>query len=93
MKTIIYKNPVLSGILLNLSAMFLSIYAIKYSITLLIIMIMPVGILNRKIIDNGTDMNNKKKALIIVSFVVMLVIYFLYNQYFHNMINNELENM
>jgi len=54
---------------------------------------MPVGILNRKIIDNGTDMNNKKKALIIVSFVVMLVIYFLYNQYFHNMINNELENM
>ena len=93
MKTIIYKNPVLSGILLNLSAMFLSIYAIKYSITLLIIMIMPVGILNRKIIDNGTDMNNKKKALIIVSFVVMLVVYFLYNQYFHNMINNELENM
>ena len=93
MKTIIYKNPVLSGILLNLSAMFLSIYGIKYSITPLIIMIMPVGILNRKIIDNGTDMNNKKKALIIVSFVVMLVIYFLYNQYFHNMINNELENM
>ena len=61
--------------------------------TPLIIMIVPVGILNRKIIDNGTDMNNKKKALIIVSFVVMLVIYFLYNQYFHNMINNELENM
>ena len=93
MKSIIYKNPVISGILLNLSAMFLSIYGIKYSITPLIIMIMPVGILNRKIIDNGTDMNNKKKALIIVSFVVMLVIYFLYNQYFHNMINNELENM
>jgi len=93
MKSIIYKNPVISGILLNLSAMFLSIYGIKYSITPLIIMIMPVGILNRKIIDNGTDMNNKKKALIIVSFVVMLVVYFLYNQYFHNMINNELENM
>ena len=93
MKSIIYKNPLISGILLNLSAMFLSIYGIKYSITPLIIMIMPVGILNRKIIDNGTDMNNKKKALIIVSFVVMLVVYFLYNQYFHNMINNELENM
>jgi hypothetical protein len=93
MKSIIYKNPVISGIMINVSAMFLSIYAIKYSITPLIIAIIPVGILNRKIIDNGIDMNNKKKALIIVSFVVMLVVFFLYSQYFHNMINWKLENM
>ena len=61
MKLIIYKKPVISGIILNLAAMFLSVYAIKYRIPYLIIAMIPVGILNRKIIDNGTDINNKKK--------------------------------
>lgn len=84
MKLIFYKNPVISGILLNLSAMFLSIYAIKYRITPLIIMIGLVGVLNRKIIDNGINMNNKKKTLIVVSFIVLISVFFIYNnEYFY----------
>lgn len=92
MKSIIYKNPVISGILLNISAIFLSIYAIKYNITPLIILIIPVGIFNRKIIDNGADMNNKKKILILVSFGVMIGVFLLYNRYISNMRINELIN-
>lgn len=91
MKSIIYKNPVISAIIINLAAMFLSVYAITYRISYLIIAIIPVGILNRKIIDNGIDMNNKKKALILVSFTIMIVVFFLYNLYFHNMISEQLE--
>ena len=93
MKSIIYKNPVISAIILNLVAMFLSVYAITYRIPYLIIAIIPVGILNRKIIDNGKDMNNKKKALILVSFTIMIVVFFFYNLYFHNMISEQLEQM
>ncbi len=92
MKSIIYKNPVISAILLNISAMFLSISAIKYNITPLIMMIILVGILNRKIIDNGTHMNNKKKILILVSFGVMIGVFLIYNRYIYNMRINELIN-
>lgn len=41
--------------------MFLFIYATNYSSTPLIMLVIPVGILNEKIINNGADMNNKKK--------------------------------
>jgi len=92
MKSIFYENPVISGILINLSAMFLSIYAIKYSVTPFTIMLVLVGSLNRKIIDDGTDMNNKKKILIVVSFVGMLGIILFYNKYFYNIRVIEIEN-
>lgn len=93
MKSIIYKNPVISGIIINLGAMFVSVYTIKYRISYLIIAIIPVGIVNRKIIDNGVDMNIKKKVLILVSFTIMIVVYFLYSQYCYNVINEQLEQM
>ncbi|WP_236895438.1 hypothetical protein [Clostridium beijerinckii] len=93
MKSIIYKNPVISGIIINLVAMFVSVYATKYRISYLIIAIIPVGIVNRKIIDNGIDMNIKKKVLILVSFTIMIVVFILYNQYCYNMINEQLEQM
>jgi ABC-type uncharacterized transport system permease subunit len=93
MKSIIYKNPVIAGIIINLVAMFVSVYAIKYRISYLIIAIIPVGIVNRKIIDNGIDMNIKKKVLILVSFTIMIVVFFLYNQYCYNVINEQLERM
>ncbi|WP_297421046.1 hypothetical protein [Clostridium sp.] len=87
MKLIFYKNPVISGILLNLFTMFLSIYAIKYNITPLILMIGFVGVLNRKIIDSGINMNSRKKTLIIVSFIVMSSVFFIYNEYFYYYVN------
>lgn len=93
MKSIIYKNPVIAGILLNLSAMFISINAIKYSIAPVIIMIILVGMLNRKIIDNGIDVNNRKKNLIVVSFIVMIGVLFIYNLFIYNMGNNEIMNI
>lgn len=62
MKSLLYKYPVLSGIILNLSAMCLVIYAIKSQIFLLMMLTCPAaGILNRKILDNGFNVNNKKK--------------------------------
>ncbi len=92
MKSIIYKNPVITGILLNLSTIFLSIYAIKYSIQPLMLIPILVGILNRKIIDNGTDMNNKKKVLILLSFGIMISVILIYGRYIHDMRINEILN-
>lgn len=93
MKSIIYKNPVTFGIILNISAMFVAIYAIKYSISPLFMAIITVGIINRKILDNGVCMNKKKKTIILFSFAVMISVIFLYNIYFHNMISEQLEKM
>lgn len=76
MKSIIYKNPVISAILLNFFTMFLSIIIIKKGlISYFIIMIMIFnGILNGKILNNGTDMNNNKKIFIIISVVIMICV-------------------
>jgi len=93
LKSIIYKNPVKSGIILNLFSMCLSIYAIKYSVSLLSIAIVSVGILNRKIIDNGVCLDKKKKMIIMVSFIIMISVFFIYSQYFHYIINKQLENI
>lgn len=75
MKSIIYKNPVISAILINFFTMFLNIIIIKKGLISYVMMIMIFnGILNGKILNNGTDMNNNKKILIIVSVVIMICV-------------------
>ncbi|MBB6624150.1 hypothetical protein H7E67_11985 [Clostridium gasigenes] len=88
MKSIIYNNPVISAILLNLFSLFLCLYI--YSFFGFILTIMPLtGFLNGKIIVNGTDMNNKKKILIIVSLLMMIgiILFSIYNMIINKFIN------
>lgn len=92
MKSIIYNNPVISAILLNLFSLFLCLYTYIYihSFFGFILTIMPLtGFLNGKIIVNGTDMNNKKKILIIVSLLVMIciILFSIYNMIINKFIN------
>lgn len=92
MKSIIYKNPVISAILLNLFFLFLCLYIYTYihSFFGFILTIMPLNVfLNGKIIVNGTDMNNKKKIIIIVSLLVMIgiILFSIYNMIINKFIN------
>ncbi|MBU3137611.1 hypothetical protein KPL39_15205 [Clostridium gasigenes] len=90
MKSIIYKNPVISAILLNLFSLFLCLYIYIHSFFGFILTIMPLnGFLNGKIIVNGTDMNNKKKILIIVSLLIMIgiILFSIYNMILNKFIN------
>lgn len=57
MKSILYRNPVTSAIAINFMTMILFICSINQRITALTISLMVTGVVNRRILDNGT--NNK----------------------------------
>ncbi|MCR1949821.1 hypothetical protein NSA50_01955 [Clostridium sp. DSM 100503] len=62
MNKILYKNPVMSAIVINLFTLLLLIYSInKRSLVFIYIMPFFTGVINRKIMDNGEDITTKKK--------------------------------
>jgi hypothetical protein len=92
MKSLIYKNPLLSAIIINSITLFICIYSIfKTSIFFMPIMVF-VGIINRKIIDNGKGLNRKKKILIHTSFFLMLIVFLAYGSYIHDLRDMEITN-
>jgi len=73
--------------------MFSGIYAIKYSMAPLFVVIAPIlGGINRKIIDNGIDMNKKRKMIILISFGVAISCLLFYNRYIYKARINEIIN-
>lgn len=86
MKLKIYKNPVISAVLLNLISMIFIMCIIKSGFIILILMVIPVSTANRKIIDNGINMNRKKKAVILVSFWTMMTFCMIHFLYMRNVI-------
>ena len=78
MKSIIYKNPVISAVVLNIITLIVFIYAInekKYAFTMIII---AIAIVNTRIVDNGKNINKMRKAIIYMSFILMSIIYISY---------------
>lgn len=66
---------------IKLSTMFLFLYGVSYNIIYLDVIPDLAGIINREIIDNGINMNNKKKTLILASFILMICVSLLYGEY------------
>jgi len=78
MKSIIYKNPVISAVALNIITLIVFIYAINekgYAFTMIII---AIAIVNTRIVDNGKNINKMRKAIIYMSFILMSIIYISY---------------
>jgi hypothetical protein len=89
-KSIIYKNPVIAAVSINILALILYIYSIaerEYWITM---PLMIVGIVNRRIIDNGENINNHKKNIILISFFLMVTIFISYTFHVNNVRNMEI---
>ncbi|WP_195266849.1 hypothetical protein [Clostridium sp. 1001275B_160808_H3] len=64
MNKILYKNPVMSAIVINLFTLLLLIYSInKRKLVFIYIMPFITGVINRKIMDNGEDITTKKKVI------------------------------
>lgn len=85
MKSLIYKNPLISGITINTIALIIYLYSIVNSVIWVMPLMVLVGIANRRIIDNGQGINRKKKAIILISFFLMLITILTYNSYIHNL--------
>lgn len=82
MKSIIYKNRIISAILLCLFTLILITYLYAHNaIYFAWVIILLTAFLSRKILGNGTDLSNKEKVFLTGSVVVMLgvFLFFIYN--------------
>lgn len=87
---IIYENPVISALVINLVSLLISIYAIKNNHMEIAMFLTMIGIVNGKILQHGTNLNKLKKAVIFLSVFTMLGIFSGYNIHIHNIKANEI---
>jgi len=92
MKSIMYRNPVISAIFINLITMILLINSINQENLSFMFTLMLTGILNRNIIDNGINLNKQRKEVIYLSFFISIAIFFIYSTYSYKISINEILN-
>ncbi|MDU5108645.1 hypothetical protein [Clostridium sp.] len=92
MKSIIYKNPVISAIIINIVTLVILIYSINSGGIWGAIIPVFTGIGNRRIIDNGQNVDKQKKKIILFSFILMLLVFLTYSKYMYNLRNIEIIN-
>lgn len=92
MKNIIKKYPVVAAIVINFTSTVIFMYTIKERSIIFITPLVFVGIINRQIIDNGNNLNKKKKIVIYISFFLLLAIGLVYNYYIYKAIENNIIN-
>lgn len=80
----IYRSPIRSAILINIFALWMSIGSILDSLyeypTLLII----IGVINKRIVDKGQNIDQRKKTIIYSSFFLTIIIIFIFAIFMHN---------
>ena len=81
MKNVLYKNPVISAIFINILSLIIYISLVKDRIFIFVLFLSLLGVINRQIILNGLCVNREKKIFIYSSFFLMLTIGFTYNVY------------
>lgn len=84
MKGILYKNPVVSAIIINIASLITYIYLIKDRNFIFTVFLILIGVINRKIIENGININKQKKTIIYISFFLMLALGLIYGLYVIN---------
>lgn len=84
MKGILYKNPVVSCIIINIASLITYIYLIKDRNFIFTVFLILIGVINRKIIENGININKQKKTIIYISFFLMLALGLIYGLYVIN---------
>ena len=95
MKSIIYKNRIISAIILGFITLLLITYLQSKDANYLIwVAIIPlVAFISRKILGKGTDLSIKEKIILTFSFVIMAggFMFFTYNMAIYNIINRWFE--
>lgn len=84
MKGILYKNPVVSAIIINIVSLITYVYLIKDGNFIFTVFLILIGVINRKIIENGININKQKKTIIYISFFLMLALGLIYGFYVIN---------
>ena len=92
MKSIIYKNPVISAITINIVTLIIVIYGISIKQPLFTTLLFFVGIINRHILDNGQNVNKQKKSIVTISVIILVFIILAYSLHIHNVENMKIIN-
>jgi len=92
MKSLLYRNPLISTITINFITLILFVYSINQRITPLTILLMLTGVVNRKILDNGINLNKQKRTIMSLSFFTMVGLTIIYIFYIHNVRQNQIIN-
>ncbi|GLC30098.1 hypothetical protein [Clostridium omnivorum] len=91
-KSLMYRNPVISALIINTITLFVAVYSVFYDEYWLLAWMPLVGILNRKIINKGENINKQKKNFILVSLVFMIICFLAYSFHMHNIRINQIMN-
>lgn len=81
MKPVIYINPVISVVVINIITLIMCIYAISEKVYAFSMLIIGIGIVNKRIIDNWINIDNQKKTTMFISFFLMVIIQLVYAMY------------
>ena len=90
MKNVLYKNPVISAIFINILSLIIYISLVKDRIFIFVLFLSLIGVINRQIIISGICINKEKKILIYSSFFLMLTIGFICSVYVNRIWNKVL---
>ena len=84
MKSLIYNYPLTFGTLINIISFLLNVYVYTFKseyIGLSILFMVWVGTANKDLIDNGHNMNKKRKRLLLGIIVMFYIIFTIYVSY------------
>lgn len=86
------KNPVILAITVNFITMILFIYSMNQRMFLSILPLMLTGVVNRRILDNGINLNKQKKTIIYLSLFIAMGLLFMYIRYTHGIRESRIIN-
>lgn len=86
----IYEKPVIAAIIMNLTALIISMYFINKDMSYMYFYLVFVGFGTRKILDNGINLTKSKRLIIVLSFFIMIGCFSSYSIHIHNLKTNEI---
>ena len=92
MKSLIYRNPVISAITINLMIIILNIYSINQRIQPLTMALILISSVNKRIIEKGQNIDKQKKTIIYISFFSMIIANMAYITYMYIVRKRQLIN-
>lgn len=87
---LIYENPVIGAVIMNLTALLISMYFINNNMSYMYFYLIFVGFGTRKILDKGINLTKSKRLIIVLSFFIMIGCFSSYSIHIHNLKTNEI---
>lgn len=92
MALLLCKNPLMQTITINFITMVLLVYSINQRITSLTISLALTRVLNKRILNNGININKQKRTIMLLSFFINVCVAIIYSTYIYSIRRNQITN-